>query len=148
MSKKKSAKEAAVEVALESAANQEPSPLEFVETDFTEVAKEETETAEFAQEEAGEETTVESVVTTASESLDDVRPNDTLFVQIKPDLFVRGVVVAVPGESECWGLRIKALRNNVYAVHPSRISKSAEDDNVVRRLRLSPRALKAWLVPA
>lgn len=147
MSKKKSAKDEAVEAALEAAANQEPSPLEFVETDFTEVSEEDPETVVDEEVVVEETTAVESILTTASESMKDVRPEDNVFVRLGKGLFASAKVVAVPGEANCFGLRVKALRNKVFSVHSSRVSTTAEQDNVVRRLRLSPNVLRSWVNP-
>jgi hypothetical protein len=78
----------------------------------------------------------------------DIAPDDTVFVKVADDLYVAGKVVAVPGEAPCYGLQIKALGNKVVSVHVSRVEKTAEADNVKRRLRFSNKTLKKWATPA
>lgn len=78
----------------------------------------------------------------------DILPGDTVFAKVQDDLYVAGKVVAVPGEAPCYGLQVKALGNKVIAVHVSRVEKTAEADNVKRRLRFSNKTLKKWATPA
>lgn len=78
----------------------------------------------------------------------DIRPDDTVFVKVQDDLYVSGKVVAIDGEAPCYGLQIKALGNRVVSVHVSRVEKTAEPDNVKRRIRFSNKTLKKWATPA
>jgi hypothetical protein len=112
----------------------------------TEEVTEEPEVEEPAEE---EEPAIEEPAEVVDEFADrDIAPDDTVFVKVADDLYVAGKVVAVPGEAPCYGLQIKALGNKVYSVHVSRVEKTAEPDNVKRRIRFSNKTLKKWATPA
>jgi len=112
----------------------------------TEEVTEEPEVEEPAEEEAP---AIEDFAEVADEFADrDILPGDTVFAKVQDDLYVAGKVVAVPGEAPCYGLQIKALGNRVVSVHVSRVEKTAEADNVKRRLRFSNKTLKKWATPA
>ena len=112
----------------------------------TEEVTEEPEVEEPAEEDAP---VLEDFAEVVDEFADrDILPGDTVFAKVQDDLYVAGKVVAVPGEAPCYGLQIKALGNRVVSVHVSRVEKTAEADNVKRRLRFSNKTLKKWATPA